>query len=128
MRIAATMIDEITTSAATEDGRHVAFTLRDSSGNFVTLGLPSEKIPCLIDHAACALSEWERIVRPRGNGTRRFAVTWWNLLRNDRDGGVVLSLTFGGGGSLDFVLTGHMALCLMDTLRRHTIADTENSK
>jgi hypothetical protein len=120
MKIAVTMIDEISTSAVTEDGRHVAFTLRDSLGNFMTLGLPSEEVPNLIDHAACALSEKERIVRPDGDGSGRLAITWWNLIRNDRAGEFVLSLTFGAGGSLDFVLTEHMAASLKDTLRYYT--------
>jgi hypothetical protein len=119
MKIAATMIDKVDRSAVTEDGRHVALTLRKPCGNLTTLGLPGEALPDLIDHAVRALSERRRLIRDEdGNGA--IAVTWWNVLRDGRSGDLVLSLTFGSGGSLDFALTERMASCLMDTLRFYT--------
>ena len=118
MKIAATMIDKVAMSAVTDDGRHVALTLRESCGNLTTLGLPGEELPHLIDHAVRALSDRRRLFRDEdGNGA--IAVTWWNVLRDPRSGDFVLSLTFGSGGSLDFALTERMASCLMDTLRAY---------
>jgi hypothetical protein len=115
MKIAVTMIDKVDRSAVTEDGRHVALTLRQPCGNLTTLGLRGEELPHLIDHAARALSERRRLFRDAdGNGA--IEVTWWNVLR-DGSGDLVLSLTFGSGGSLDFALTERMASCLIDTLR-----------
>jgi hypothetical protein len=124
MKIAATMIDEVITSAMTEDGRHMALTLRDSAGSLVTLGLPSEKMSRLVDCSAAALSQRKRIVRSNDDARAMFAITWWNLFPDAREGGFVLSLTFGIGGSLDFVLTEHIAACLMDTLSCHLTKDT----
>jgi hypothetical protein len=119
MKIAATMIDKVDGSAVTDDGRHVALTLREPCGNLTTLGLPGAALPGLIDHAVRALSERRRLFRDEdGNGA--IAVTWWNVLRDGRSGDLVLSLTFGSGGSLDFALTERMASCLMDTLRFYT--------
>jgi hypothetical protein len=116
MKIAATMIDKVDRSAVTDDGRHVALTLRQSCGNLTTLGLPGAELPDLIDHAARAMSDRRRLFRDEdGHGT--IAVTWWNVRRDCRSGDLVLCLTFGSGGSLDFALTERMASCLMDTLR-----------
>jgi hypothetical protein len=119
MKIAATMINEVATSAVTLDGRHVALTLRDDAGNLLTLGLPGETVPHLIDHAVSALTERQRILRLDTIRTNRFAVTWWNFSRDSGGNGYVLSLTFGTGGSLDFMLTPHMAERMLDTLRCH---------
>lgn len=119
MKIPVTMIAEIADAAVTEDGRHMALTLRELSGGFLTLGVPGEAVPHLIDRAARALSDRERILRPDPDGSARFAATWWNLMRNDRAGGFVLSLSFGTGGALSFVLTEDMAARLRDTLCYH---------
>lgn len=123
MMIAATLIDGVIASAVTADGRHMALTLRDCEGNLMTLGFPGEAVPRLIDHAASALTERAQILRGDGEPTERFEVNWWNLARENRSGGYVLSLTFGAGGSLDFVLTRHMAASLLDTLRGHLDAE-----
>ena len=42
--------------------------------------------------------------------------TWWNLIRQGEEGNFVLSLTFGTGGALSFVLTDDMVARLKDTL------------
>jgi hypothetical protein len=121
MKIAATMIDEVVTSNVTSDGQHVALTLRESCGNLMTLGLPSEAVPRLIDHAARALTARRTLLRGDDEGNDAIAVTWWNLLRDRQTGGFVLSLTFGSGCTLDFALTERMASCMMDTLRCHAV-------
>jgi hypothetical protein len=125
MKIAATMIDEVVMSDVTCDGRHVALTLREPCGNLMTLGLPGEELPRLIDHAARALTTRRTQLRRDDDGNGAIAVTWWNLLRDCQTGGFVLSLTFGSGGTLDFALTERMASCMMDTLRCH--APTESA-
>ena len=116
MKIPVTMIDGVAGSAVTEDGHHMALTLREPSGDLLTLGVPGEEVPHLIDRAARALSDRERILRPDAEGSARFLTTWWNLSRHDQEGGLVLSLTFGTGGALSFVLTEDMAARLKDTL------------
>ncbi len=103
----------------TADGNHLALTLRERSGGFLTLGVPGEAVPHLIDRAARALSDRERILRPDADGSARSAATWWNLTRNDQAGGFVLSLSFGMGGALSFLLTEDMAARLRDTLCCH---------
>lgn len=119
MKIPVTMIEEVTDAAVTADGHHMALTLREPSGGFLTLGVPGEAVPQLIDRAARALSDRERILRPDADGSARFAATWWNLMRHDQARGFVLSLSFGTGGTLSFVLTEDMAARLRDTLCRH---------
>jgi|HubBroStandDraft_1064217.scaffolds.fasta_scaffold73240_3 hypothetical protein len=117
MKIPVTMIEGVADSAVTEDGHHMALMLREPSGDFLTLGVPGEEVPRLIDRAARALSERERILRP--DGSARFVATWWNLIRQGEEGNFVLSFTFGTGGALSFVLTDDMVARLKDTLCCH---------
>ena len=119
MKIPVTMIAEVANAAVTADGHHVALTLREPSGGFLTLGVPGEAVPHLIDRAARALSDRERILRPNADEGARFAATWWNLVRHEQARGFVLSLSFGTGGALSFVLTDDMAARLRDTLCCH---------
>jgi hypothetical protein len=114
MKIPVTMIEGVADSAMTEDGHHMALTLREPSGDFLTLGVPGEEVPRLIDRAARALSDRERILRP--DGSARFVTTWWNLIRPGEEGNFVLSLTIGTGAALSFVLTDDMVARLKDTL------------
>jgi hypothetical protein len=114
MRIPVTMIEGVTDSAMTEDGHHMALTLRERSGDLLTLGVPGEEVARLIDRAARALTDRERILRP--DGRARFVATWWNLVRQEGEANFVLSFTFGAGGALSFVLTDDMVARLKDTL------------
>ncbi len=114
MNIPAILIEGVTNSAVTEDGRYMALTLREPSGMSFTLGVPGGEVPHLIDRAARALSDRERILRP--DGSARFVATWWNLIRQGEEGNFVLSFTFGTGGALSFVLTDDMVARLQDTL------------
>lgn len=117
MKIPAILIEGVTTSSVTEDGRYMALTLREPSGMSFTLGVPGGEVPHLIDRAARALSDRERILRP--DGSARFVATWWNLIRQGEEGNFVLSFTFGTGGALSFVLTDDMVARLKDTLCCH---------
>ncbi|HUN42052.1 MAG TPA: hypothetical protein VMU81_17330 [Acetobacteraceae bacterium] len=114
MKIPAILVEGVTNAAVTEDGRYMALTLREPSGMSFTLGVPGEEIPHLIDRTARALSDRERILRPDGNA--KFVATWWNLIRQGDEGSFVLSLTFGTGGALSFVMTDDMVARLQDTL------------
>ena len=96
MRIPVTMIEGVTDSAMTEDGHHMALTLRERSGDLLTLGVPGEEVARLIDRAARALTDRERILRP--DGRARFVATWWNLVRQEGEANFVLSFTFSAGG------------------------------
>jgi hypothetical protein len=117
MTIPAILIEGVTNSVVTEDGRYMALTLREPSGMSFTLGVPGEAVPHLIDRAARALSDRERILRP--DGRARFVATWWNLIRQGEEGNFVLSFTFGTGGALSFVMTDDMVARLKDTLCCH---------
>lgn len=114
MKIPAILVEGVTNSAVTEDGRYMALTLREPSGMSFTLGVPGGEVPHLIDRAARALSDRERILRP--DGSAKFVATWWNLIRQGEEGNFVLSFTFGTGGALSFVLTDDMVARLQDTL------------
>ena len=96
MKIAATLIDEITGSAVTADGRHMALNLRDSEAREMTLGIPTEQLPCLIE-----------------------TPPWWNLTWAGSGDGYLLDLTFGAGGELRFALSQPMARAMLATLQAH---------
>jgi hypothetical protein len=116
MRLAATLIDRILHSAATADGRHMALTMADTEANQLTLGIPRDLLPRLIEESARALVDSERVNRHGWDPKRQIAVTWWNLNRDETADSFVLSLSFGSGAELSFALTGDMAAALRDNL------------
>lgn len=76
MRLAATLIDHVVHSAATADGRHMALTMADTKANHITLGIPCDLLPRLIEESARALVDSERVVRRGWDPRAQIAVTW----------------------------------------------------
>ena len=49
MRIPVMLIDRFTFSAVSENGYHMVLTLRDTAAEQITLAIPCERLPELID-------------------------------------------------------------------------------
>jgi len=116
MWVAATLIDRIMRFVVTEDGRHAVLTLADVDGKEVTLGLPCAQLPNLVDMSARALTDSERVRRRGVIPAEQAEVTWWTLHTDAARESLLLSLTFGKGGSLCFALPHAMAAALSDDL------------
>jgi hypothetical protein len=116
MRVAVTLIDRVVGSAVTEDGQHAVMRLVDVDGETITLGIPSAQLPDMINLSACVLAESERIQHQGVISSARTKVTWWTLHIDQESGDLLLSLTFGTGGTLCFSLPREMAAVLSDDL------------
>lgn len=116
MRLAATLIDRIVHSAGTADGRHMALTTDDAEANHITLGIPCDLLPRLIEESARALAGSERLNRRNSDHRGRIAVTWWTLTRAETADSFLLSLSFGFGAQLSFALTQDTGAALCDNL------------
>ena len=116
MRVAVTLIDRILRSDVTEDGKHAVVTLSDVDDQLVTLGIPCGQLMGLINASARALNESYRVQRQDVSSTEFVGVTWWTLHTDKASGNLLLSLTFGTGGSLCFALPPEMAKALSNDL------------
>ena len=115
--IAANIIESITGSVVTIDGRHMVLQFRTTDGDDIALGVPPKQIMQLIDHCAVSDVQCQRILH--GGVESKVAVSWWNSTLDRESGEFILTLTFGKGGSLSFALNEHMAKALLATLRDH---------
>lgn len=115
MKVSATLIDRITNYSVTEDGGHLALTLRDVDAREFTLGIPIEHTPSLIELAARVLDQTAQTSGRRA----QMPVMWWNLTRENAGADFILSLTLHSGGSIPFALSEHMASALRGTLNTH---------
>lgn len=124
-RIAATIVENITDSAVTTDGRHMVLQVRTTDGDNLALGVGHAQIMELIDHCAASNIQCEKLLC---DGIESKApVSWWNSVVDPTSGDFILALTFGKGGSLSFALTEHMARALLATLRVHFEASAARS-
>jgi hypothetical protein len=116
MRVPVTLIDQIDHSVVSENGCHMVLDLADCDGEKLTLGIPCETLPELIDASARALVDSERVLRRGWDPRTQLDVTWWNLSWDEARESLLLSLTFGSGGTLNFALPFEMAAVLRDSL------------
>lgn len=111
-------VDQVLDAMIADDARRIVLRLQDVGANEIALDLPLAQIPRLIACSSRLLSDSTRRQAP-GSGLRaRVDLTWWNLEPDDRDG-FLLSLNFGGGGSLSFDLSPHVAATLLAVLKAH---------
>lgn len=128
MRIAVTLIDQVIHSVVSENGHHMVLSLADADGQKLTLGIPCVTVPQLIDASARALADSERVLRRGWDPRTQLDVTWWNLSRDEAREGLLLSLTFGSGGTLNFELPYRMASILQSCLAEHLATTQLNER
>ena len=128
MRVPVTLVDEIVHSVVSENGNHLVLTLAEADADRITLGIPCDQLPALIDLSARALADSERVLRRGWDPRTRVKATWWNLSCDDAPENLLLSLTFRSGGTLSFTLPGHMAAALWDGLTAHLQAASQEER
>ena len=116
-KLAVTVIESILASMATTDGRHAVLQARTVDDHVIALGVASEQLANLIDH--CAFSHAQGEKARRSGLDLKTAASWWNGSLDRDTGDFTLTLTFGKGGTMSFVLTELMAKALLVTLRGH---------
>jgi hypothetical protein len=114
--IAATLIENITSSVPTTDGRRMVLKARTSDDVHLVLGIARDQIAELIDHCAFSNAQCESILR--AGLELKTSVSWWTSAMNPlRE--FELAITFGKGGTLTFSFSEPMAKALLATLRCH---------
>ena len=116
-KLAVTVIESILGSVATTDGRHAVVQARTADDLVIALGVAHEELEHLIDHFAFSHAQCER-TRRSGLDLKATAY-WWNGRLDRASGEFTLTLTFGKGGTMSFVLTDLMARALLANLRGH---------
>lgn len=97
-------IDE---AVATEDGAHILIRMKLLRGEDAVLSLPSSEAVTLIDVTAAANAQSELITETAELPAA--GVSWFELGEVEGDDELYLTLTFGSGGRLTFVLQRDMA-------------------
>jgi hypothetical protein len=116
--IAAIPIKEVLGSETTDDGKHALVKTRHADGTEVTLAVPRDELFKFIDCFAL----WAGQARSKAGVPKEvkqvFETSWFDL-GGDATGSVVLSLTFGAGGTLSFRMPRSMAEQIRETLSVH---------
>jgi hypothetical protein len=114
--IEATVIETVIGSIVSEDGQHMLLKVRVPSGNEPVLAIPIEEATSLIDLAADALTQSDKVAGRGYENRRAFTAAWFEVGRDRSSGQATLSLTFGAGGVLTFLLPGSMPQQIHETL------------
>ncbi len=116
-KLAVTVIESILGSVATTDGRHAVLQARTTDDHVIALGVASEQLANLIDHCAFSLAQCENA--RRSGLDLKAAARWWSGSLDRDTGDFTLTVTFGKGGTMSFVLGELMAKALLVTLQGH---------
>jgi hypothetical protein len=113
---AAQLAAKVEASTVTDDGEHMLLKLTMADGAENLIAFPRDQIPSLANLAALSISQSEAAVKAEGEPAPAFVVSWWELGVEKESGRVVLSLTFGAGGKLRFLLPHPMPAHIHETL------------
>jgi hypothetical protein len=113
---AAVVIATIEAGRVTDDGTALLLKVRQPDGRELILALPAAQLTALVDMAAMGHTECRRLAGVDPDQREAYATTWWELARDQASSSVILSLTFGSGGRLDFLLDGRMPAQMLETL------------
>ena len=100
MQIPATVITKVSGSLVSDDGQQMALKLLQPDGTDLVLAIPRYEILNLVDVAAHARSQSDKILKVDPKTSVGHRVIWWDLAIDDTTNQVVLTLTFGAGGKL----------------------------
>ena len=103
-------------STVTDDGHVFVLRLAMADGTENLIAFPRDQVPNLAELAALGIAQSDKILKVAPEAKGAFTVSWWTLGRDQKTGQVVLSLTFGAGGRLGFLLPNPMPEHIHETL------------
>lgn len=117
--IEAIAISDVLGSQPTDDGKHALVKVVQPDRTELVLAVPAEQLFKFIDSfALSAMEANQKASRPK-DVKPVFPASWFELGADTASGAVVLSLTFGAGGTLSFHMPRFMAEQLRETLNVH---------
>src|SRR5581483_9327639 len=119
-KVSVTMVEKVIDSTVDDAGSHAVLWLQTKDDASLPLAVRCDELPGLIDRCALARAQSLKIV---GSDplleSDAAVVTWWSSSVDPHSDELRLDLTFGGGGTLSFALSRHMAEALLRTLQSH---------
>ncbi len=113
---AAVLIARIDAGRVTDDGGTLLVKARLADGQGIVLAVPADQLIALVDLAAMGHTQCKRLAGVSEDQREAYTTRWWELARDESTGSVILSLTFGSGGRLDFLLSDMMPAQMLETL------------
>jgi hypothetical protein len=115
--VAAIPVSKIEAGATSGDGKVFAIKVAQPNGTELTLELPTSELMALVDMAAVGHTQSRKLQHVNPNWKEFFKSTWFELSQDKATGLIILSLTFGAGGTLSFSLPDHMPEQIVETLQ-----------
>ena len=114
--IKAIAVTSITGMMVTDDGNHMLLRVSQADGQELVVALPQDQLLSVVDMAALAQEQCQKIQREDSSNRGVFQTSWWELGQDIESGAVILSLKFGAGGRLHFSLPGPMPSAIYETM------------
>ena len=118
--VAAVPVSKIEAGAISADGKVFAIKVMQPNGTELSLELPAGQLMALAEMAAVGHAQSRKLQHVDPNWRQYFKSTWFELSSDKATGLVILSLTFGAGGSLSFSLPDQMPQQILETLQAMT--------
>lgn len=115
--IQASEISRIDGGQISDDGNFLLLKMTQADGSEIVLAIPSSQMTSLVDMSALGLAQAHKIKNPLSQEKVAYKASWWELGRDQPTESVILSLTFGAGGTLNFILPQPMPQAILDTLQ-----------
>jgi hypothetical protein len=113
----AELFNQTLSGLTTDDGEHALIKLQGVNESETTIAVPRNGLPKLIDLAAAVLSKGRKLAGCDPDEKLVFDASWYEVGSDPAAGSVVLSLTFGLGGTISFAMNRAMAERLLETLK-----------
>ncbi len=117
--VAAIPVSKIEAGLTSGDGKSFAIKVAQPNGTELSFELPTSELMALVDMAAVGHAQSRKLQQVNPNWKEFFKTSWFELSQDKATGLIILSLTFGAGGTLSFSLPEHMPEQIVETL--HTL-------
>jgi hypothetical protein len=118
-QVSAFPLGRIAGAKTTDDGQVMLLQTIQPDGQETIFGVPCDQLLSLVDMAALGLLQSNKATNVSSEQKTAFNVSWWEIGFVPLTKDVILSLTFGAGGRLDFRLATGMPEQILETLRVH---------
>ena len=115
--VEATLIGKIEGVDVALDGQHAIIKTLDAEGSERFFAIGRDNFLILVEALAIAHTRSCKILNEGDETISAYTATWWDIGEDTATKQVVLSLTFGAGGKLSFLLPGPMPGAILETLQ-----------
>jgi hypothetical protein len=110
-------IAKVEAGVPSEDGKLFAIKTTRPDGEPLSIAFAADQLMALADLAAVGHSQTRKLQHVSPTWKEFHKTTWFELSQDKATGLIILSLTFGAGGTLSFSLPEHMPEQIVETLQ-----------